>query len=162
MSEVCTVNHIDHVGVAVNDIDGALEPVPCAWLLPDSDLKIAAYPAIAKDIVRYTGDIVAVVVADDQYQAYDALDLIKVDYEPLPSVINPEAAAKPAAPQLHPDIEGTQAFHWVVSGGDVDAAFKEAAATGVIVKERIIQQRLIPHAMETRAAVAQYNQASGE
>jgi len=144
------------------DIDGALEPVPCAWLLPDSDLKIAAYPAIAKDIVRYTGDIVAVVVADDQYQAYDALDLIKVDYEPLPSVINPEAAAKPDAPQLHPDIEGNQAFHWVVSGGDVDAAFKEAAATGVIVKERIIQQRLIPNAMETRAAVAQYNQASGE
>ena len=144
------------------DIDGALEPVPCAWLLPDSDLKVAAYPAIAKDTVRYTGDIVAVVVADDRYQAYDALDLIKVDYEPLPSVINPEAAAKPDAPQLHPDIEGNQAFHWVVSGGDVDAAFKEAEATGVIVKERIIQQRLIPNAMETRAAVAQYNQASGE
>ena len=144
------------------DIDGALQPVPCAWLLPDSNLKVAAYPCIAKEVVRYTGDIVAVVVADDRYQAYDALDLIEVDYEPLPAVIDPEAAAKPDAPQLHPDIEGNQAFHWVVSGGDVDAAFKEAEATGVILKERIIHQRLIPNAMETRAAVAQYNQASGE
>ena len=45
------------------DVEGALQPVPCAWLLPDSDLKIAGYSCIAKDVVRYTGDIVAVVVA---------------------------------------------------------------------------------------------------
>ncbi len=142
------------------DIEGQLQPVPCAWLLPDSDLKIAGYQCIAKDVVRYTGDIVAVVVAETRYQAYDALDLIEVDYAPLESVIDPEAASKAGAPQLHADIEGNQAFHWVVSGGgDVDAAFADAE---VVVKERIIQQRLIPNAMETRAALAQYNQASGE
>ena len=142
------------------DIEGQLQPVPCAWLLPDSDLKVAGYQCIAKDVVRYTGDIVAVVVAETPYQAYDALDLIEVDYAPLESVIDPEAASKAGAPQLHADIEGNQAFHWVVSGGgDVDAAFADAE---VIVKERIVQQRLIPNAMETRAALAQYNQASGE
>ena len=142
------------------DIEGQLQPVPCAWLLPDSDLKVAGYQCIAKDVVRYTGDIVAVVVAETPYQAYDALDLIEVDYAPLESVIDPEAAAKAGAPQLHADIEGNQAFHWVVSGGgDVDAAFADAE---VVVKERIVQQRLIPNAMETRAALAQYNQASGE
>ena len=142
------------------DIEGQLQPVPCAWLLPDSDLKIADYQCIAKDVVRYTGDIVAVVVAETPYQAYDALDLIEVDYAPLESVIDPEAASKAGAPQLHADIEGNQAFHWVVSGGgDVDAAFADAE---VVVKERIVQQRLIPNAMETRAALAQYNQASGE
>ncbi len=151
-----------HAVYTGGDIEGALQPVPCAWLLPDSDLKIAAYPCIAKEIVRYTGDIVAVVVADTAYQAYDALDLIGVDYEPLPSVTNPEAAAAPDAPQLHAEIDGNQAFHWTVAGGDVDAAFAAAEADGVVIKERILQQRLIPNAMETRGAVAQYNQATGE
>ena len=141
------------------DVGDALQPTPCAWLLPDSDLKVASYPCIASDVVRYTGDIVAVVVAENRYQAYDALDLIKVDYEPLPTVSDPEAGARDDAPQLHPDIPGNQAFHWTVSGGDIDAAFANA---DVIVTERIRQQRLIPNAMEPRAAVAQYNQASGE
>ena len=141
------------------DIEGALQPMPCAWLVPDSDLKVAPYPCIARDVVRYTGDIVAVVVAEDRYQAEDALESIDVDYDPLPVVTNPKAATASQAPQLHPDIAGNQAFHWVVSGGDVDAAFDNAE---VVVSERIIQQRLIPNAMETRAAVAQYNQASGE
>ena len=50
------------------DTEGALAPTPCAWLLPESELKIAAYPCIAKDVVRYTGDIVAVVVAETPYR----------------------------------------------------------------------------------------------
>ena len=141
------------------DLAGELQPMPCAWLLPDSDLKVAPYPCIATDVVRYTGDIVAVVVAEDRYQAADAVELIDVGYEPLPTVIDPELAAKAEAPQLHPDIPGNQALHWVVSGGDVEAAFANAE---VVVKDRIIQQRLIPNAIEPRSAVAQYNQASGE
>ena len=145
------------------DTEGALQPVPCAWLLPDSELKIAPYPCMAKDVVRYTGDIVAVVVAETPYQAYDALDLIEVDYEPLPTVTDPEKAAGDGAPQLHDDISGNQAFHWTVAGGgDLDAAFAEAEADGVVIKERIRQQRLIPNAMETRGAVAQYTRATGE
>jgi aerobic carbon-monoxide dehydrogenase large subunit len=54
------------------DTEGALKPVPCAWLVPNSDLKVAAYSAIAKDTVRYVGDCVAVVVAENRYQAQDA------------------------------------------------------------------------------------------
>ena len=150
------------------DTEGALQAVPCAWLLPDAGLKIAPYPCIAKDVVRYTGDIVAVVVAERLSQAHDALELIEVDYEPLRAVTDPERAAGADAPQLHAkdingdDIEGNQAFHWTVAGGDVDAAFASAEADGVIIKERILQQRLIPNAMETRGAVAQYNRATGE
>ena len=151
------------------DIEGALQPMPCAWLLPDSNLKIAPYPCIAKDVVRYTGDIVAVVVAERMPQAQDAVDLVEVDYEPLPAVTDPEKAAAGDAPQLHAkdingdDIPGNQAFHWTVAGGgDVDAAFAEAEANGVVIKERILQQRLIPNAMEPRGAVAQYNRATGE
>ena len=141
------------------DTEGALKPMPCAWLIPNSDLKVGVYPLIATEVVRYVGDIVAVVVAESSHQAYDALELVAVDYEPLPSVTDPEKATEPGAPQVHPDIPNNQAFHWVVSGGDVDAAFKNAE---VVVRERIVQQRLIPNAIETRSAVAQWVAGSGE
>ncbi len=103
------------------DVTAALKAVPCAWLLPNANLKIAVYEAICTQTVRYVGDIVAVVVADKTYQAYDALDLIEVDYEPLPSVTDPELALRTGAPQLHADVPHNEAFHWVVAGGDVDA-----------------------------------------
>jgi carbon-monoxide dehydrogenase large subunit len=141
------------------DTAGALQPMPCAWLLPNADLKVAKYPQLAADVVRYVGDCVAVVVAESRYQAQDALDLIDVDYEPLPATVDPQKAAAKGAPQLHADIPGNQAFHWTVTGGDIDAAFAKAE---VVVKERIIQQRLIPTAMETRSAVAQWKPATGE
>ena len=65
------------------DINAEFNAVPCAWLVPDSDLKTVAHPAIAESVVRYQGDAVAVVVAEDRYAAEDALELIEVDYEPL-------------------------------------------------------------------------------
>src|SRR5579864_6900759 len=141
------------------DTEAALKPMPCAWLIPNSDLKVATYPQLAKDVVRYVGDCVAVVVAENRYQAQDALDLIDVDYDPLPPVVDPQKAAARGAPQLHAEIPGNQAFHWTVAGGDVDAAFAKA---DVVVKDRIVQQRLIPTAMETRSAVARWVRATGE
>lgn len=141
------------------DVEGALNLMPCAWLIPNSDLKVAPYPCIAKDVVRYVGDIVAAVVAESPYQAADALELIQVDYEMLPAVIDPEKANQPGAAQLHAEIPNNLAFHWTVSGGDVDGTFKNA---DVIVKERIVQQRLIPNAVEPRSALAQWSGASGE
>ncbi len=141
------------------DTEAALQPIPCAWLLPNAELKTAPYRALAKDVVRYVGDAVAVVVAETEYQAYDALELIDVDYQALPAVVDPQKAAAAGAPQLHPEAPGNIAFHWTVAGGDVDAAFASAA---VVVRDRIIQQRLIPTAMETRGAVAQFTPATGE
>ena len=141
------------------DTQDVLKPIPCAWLIPNSAIKAVPYPAIAKGVVRYVGDAVAVVVAENRYQAQDALDLIDVEYDPLPVVIDPQKAMEPGAPQLHADAPGNQAFHWVASGGDVEVAFDEAE---VIVKERIVQPRLIPNAIEPRSAVAQYVGASGE
>ena len=141
------------------DIAGALKPMPCAWLIPNSNLKVAEYPCMATDVVRYVGDIVAVVVAETSYEAVDALELIDVDYEPLDAVVDPRQAASEGAPQLHGSAPGNQAFHWVVAGGDVDAAF---AAAEVVVKDHIVQQRLIPTAIETRSAVAQWSPSTGE
>ena len=142
------------------DTDGEIAPAPCAWLLPNSGLTIAEYHCIAKDTVRYVGDIVAVVVAETQSQAHDALDLVDVDYDPLEAVVAPKAASADGVPQLHAEIAGNQAFHWTVTGGgDIDEAF---AAADVVVRETIVQQRLIPNAMEPRAALARYVQATGE
>ena len=141
------------------DIEGKLTPIPCAWVVPDSDVKAVAYPAIAKDVVRYVGDAVAVVVAESRVQAEDALELINVNYEVLPAVVNAEAALQEGAPQLHEDAPNNQAFHWTVAGGDADSAFDSAE---VVVRDTIIQQRLIPNAMEPRSTVATWLSALGE
>ena len=130
--------------------------VPCGWTLPD--IKVAPHPALAVGKVRYTGDAVAVVVAEERYIARDALDLIEVDFEPLPVVVDAEKAIQPGAPQLHDEVPNNTTFVWKIAGGDVDKAFREAE---VVVKERIVNQRLIPNAIETRGMVAQYNPGSG-
>jgi len=141
------------------DTEGVLGSIPCAWLVPNSDLKTTPYPPLAKGVVRYVGDAVAVVVAESPQQAADAVELIEVDYEPLKATVDPEQATKAGAPQLHEEAPNNIAFHWTVGGGDVDAAFKNA---DVVVRDRIIQQRLIPTAMETRGALAHYLPATGE
>ena len=141
------------------DAEDVLKPVPCLWLVPDTNLKIGPYRPLAKDVVRYVGDAVAVVVAESAYQAYDALDLIAVDYDPMPAVVDPNKAAQAGAPQVHDVAPDNVAFHWTVAGGDVDAAF---ASAEVVVRDRIIQQRLIPTAMEPRSALAHFVPATGE
>ncbi len=141
------------------DLKDKLAPVPCAWLPPDCDLKVPEYRALAIDKVRYVGDAVAAVVAENRYLAQDAADAIEVDYEPLPGIVNQEQATKEGAPQLYDDVPNNIAFRWHLSGGDIDAAFREADVT---VKRRLINQRLIPVAMETRGALAEYNPGSGE
>ncbi len=139
--------------------DAGFGGIPCAWVVPGSDTKTPAYLPIAIDVVRYAGNAVAIVVATDRYAARDAADAVEVDYEPLPSVTDAEKATGKGQPQLHAEAPNNVCFHWKVSGGDVDAAFK---AADVVVQERIINQRLIPNAMEPRAALANYQSGSGD
>ncbi len=136
------------------DTEGKVNPVPCAWLIPDSDLKVPEYRVLASDRVRFTGDGVAAVIADSPAIANDALQLIEVDYEPLPVVTTQEQAAASDAPQLHDNAPGNLAFHWKFASGDVDAAMRDAEIT---IKQRFVQQRLIPNAMEPRGTVASWN-----
>ena len=140
------------------DIEGHLNPIPCAWLIPDSNLLTPDHPAIAKDKVRYVGDAVAVVVAESRYQAEDALEHIDVDYEPLDATINPKASTQDGAPQVHDDVPNNIAFKWTVAGGEIDEAFEKA---DVVVRDTINLQRLIPNAMEPRSAIAQYVAPTG-
>ncbi|MBE3551944.1 MAG: molybdopterin-dependent oxidoreductase [Kyrpidia tusciae] len=140
------------------DVAGKVAPIPTAWLPPGSDIKTTAHPALAVEKVRYVGDGVAMVVAESRYAARDALELIEVDYEVLPAVVDAEKAMEEGAPVLHDDAPGNVAFHWQ-AGEDPAAEFEGA---DVVVRHRFRQQRLIPNAMEPRSAVAQYNAGSGE
>ncbi|MFQ5929507.1 MAG: xanthine dehydrogenase family protein molybdopterin-binding subunit, partial [Acidobacteriota bacterium] len=104
--------------------------------------------------VRHVGDPVAVVVAEDACVATDALEVIAVDYEPLPAVTDPEAALRDDAPILHEAWKDNRAFVWEATGGDVEAAF---AGADTVVELRAVTQRLIPNAVEPRAVVAKYD-----
>ncbi len=144
---------------AGTDLAGKVGPLPCAWLIPNSELKTPAHPALAVDRVRYVGDAVAVVVAEDRYAAKDGAEEVRVDYKPLPAVIDAEKAATAGAPLLHGEAPQNVAFRWKVSGGDVSAAFARADN---VIRQRFVNQRLIPNAIETRAAVADYRASTGE
>jgi carbon-monoxide dehydrogenase large subunit len=136
-----------------------LGAVPCAWAIPNAKLKIPKYLPLAFDKVRYAGDPVAVVVAETPYLARDALELIEVEYDPLPMVVDQEKAAKPGAPTLYDDVPNNVAFDWKISGGDLEKAFKEA---DVVIKQKFVNQRLQPSPIETRGAIAKYDQGTGE
>jgi aerobic carbon-monoxide dehydrogenase large subunit len=119
-------------------------------------LSPAHFPLAAHE-VKCVGEAVAVVVADDPYVARDAAELVHVDYDPLPVVVDLEKAAA-GAPFVHPQFDTNVAFTMPLVGGDVDAAF---AAADVVVKERIVNQRLIPTAIEPRACIGHWDQGMG-
>src|SRR5580704_7683281 len=121
--------------------------LPCAWPVTP-DIVMPAHPPMATDEVRYVGEIVACVVARDRYAAADALELIDVEYEPLPAVLDMEAALAEGSPKVHE--AGNKSFVWPFAQGDIEAAFRDAP---VVVERTYRQQRLIPEAMEPRATV---------
>jgi aerobic carbon-monoxide dehydrogenase large subunit len=138
--------------------EGGVNPLPCGWLLPD--IKIPEYRGIATAKVHYVGHAVAVVIGESPYAARDGADAVTVDYDVLPAVIDGEKAVRPGAPQLHDNAPGNVAFRWSIGDKDkTDAAIKGAAR---VVKQRLINQRLIPNAIEPRASMASYNSATGE
>ena len=133
------------------DVAGVIAPVPCAAQIPD--MKSAPRPVLATDRVRFVGEAVAVVVASDRYAARDALDLIEVDYEPLTPVVDPEKALAKGSPVLHAGHANNAAYNWELEGGELKAAFKSADK---VIRQRIINQRLIPVPLEPRGALAEY------
>ena len=134
-----------------------LGSLPVGWPVPDTK-EVPHYP-LAVGTVRYVGDAVAAVIATDAFTAADAGELVEVDYEPLPAVVTMEEAVQSGAPQLHEDAPNNVAFEWEVGGGDVDQAAKDAE---VLVKQRIVNQRLIPNAMEARGVLADYNRGTNQ
>ncbi len=143
------------------DIEGKMNGLPCGWLInnPDgSPMKEPAHPVLAIGKVRYVGDQVAMVVADSLQQAKDAAEAVEVDYEVLTAVVKVTDAAKAAA--LHTEAPNNQCYKWAL--GDkaaVDGVFASAAH---VTKLDLTNNRLIPNAMEPRAAIGSYSRATGE
>src|SRR5437773_965809 len=142
---VCVFTGKDTKGVGV---------VPCGIAMPD--LRVPQHNILATDRVYFVGHPVAVVVARDRYLARDAAELIEVDYDILPAVADPEKALTKGAPAVHPQWPDNIAFTYHQDGGNVDKVFAEA---DVVVKQRIVSQRLVPMAMETRGVVAEWRGA---
>ncbi len=137
-----------------------LNPLPCAWQAGRVKNNVNTPRVLAVGEVHFAGDPVALVIAEDRYIARDACDLIEVEYEPLPVVVDAKKATEPGAPQLHENAPNNIVMEW--DAGDKAKADAAIAAAEVVVHEQIINQRLIPTPMETRGAIARYESATGE
>jgi aerobic carbon-monoxide dehydrogenase large subunit len=123
----------------------------CGWPVTEN-IKIPHHAPLAHDEVNFAGEPVAVVLATDRYKAQDALEFIEVDYEPKDPATDIEGALEDGAPLVHEELGTNECYVWPLATGDIDEAFEKA---DVMVRERYVQQRLIPSAIETRAVVAQ-------
>ena len=134
------------------ELGAAAAPIPV--FAPHPALpRPCGLPPLARDRVRFVGEPVAVVVADDPYRARDALALVTVDYEPLPAVADVETALAPGAPILHDELGSNVAAEWRQRAGDVEAAFRAAA---VVARTRFRLSRGGAHPLEPRGLVADW------
>lgn len=137
-----------------------INPMPCAWQAGGVKNNINTPRALTVDEVRYVGDGIALVLAEDRYTARDALDLINVEYQPLPVIVDAEKATAADAPQMWENAPRNIVMEWTC--GDKEATDQALANAEVVVQERIINQRLLPTPMETRGSIARYDAATGE
>ena len=137
--------------------DAGVNPLPVGWLLPD--LRIGPHFALATDTVRHVGEAVAVVIAETPYAARDAAELVQVDYEPLPAITDTERTIG-CDVTVHDCAGDNVAFHWTIGdSAQTDAAF---AGAHTVVRQRLVNQRLIANAIEPRASLASYSSATDE
>jgi aerobic carbon-monoxide dehydrogenase large subunit len=131
------------------DLVGRIGPIVPNWIIPGT--KVPVRPVVAVDRVRFVGECVALVVAESQTMAHDAVGQIDVDYETLPAVVDEEAATRDGAPQLHDNVPNNITTVFKVRGGDYQQAAREADQ---VIRLRIVNNRLIPTCMETRTVIA--------
>ena len=132
----------------------------CGWMIHSKDgspMNAGAHPAIAADVAKHVGDQVAMVIAETKAQARDAAELVEVEYEELSAVVDPTQAQAAGAPQIHPEAANNLIYDWEIGNqADTDAAFASAAN---IVAMDVINNRLVPNALEPRAAIGSYDPA---
>jgi aerobic carbon-monoxide dehydrogenase large subunit len=134
----------------------------CGWMIHSKDgspMKMAAHPALAVGKACHVGDSVAVVVAETLAQARDAAEKVQVDYAVLPAVADPAAAQKQGAPLIHDVAPGNTIYQWHL--GDAKAAEAAFKAAKHVTKLDIVNNRLVPNAIEPRAAIGDYDSGTG-
>ena len=138
-------------------LDAGVNPLPVGWLLPD--LKIGQRRPMAADVARHVGEAVAVVIGETPFVARDAADLVQVDYEELKAQVDPEKTVG-CDVTVHDCAPDNVSFHWTL--GDAAATDESFARAHTAVRQRLVNQRLIPNAIEPRAALAVYNTPTDE
>ena len=130
----------------------------CGWMIHSKDgtpMKMGAWSPLAVDRVRYVGDAVVIVVADTKGEARDAAEAVEITYKERKAVTDAAEALKSGAPQLHPEAEGNLIFDWEIGDAKAtDEAIKNAAH---VTRMSIVNNRLVPNAMEPRAALGHYD-----
>jgi aerobic carbon-monoxide dehydrogenase large subunit len=143
--------------VAADKVGG----IPCGWQIHNKDgspMNEPPHPALALEKVRHVGDPVALVLAETHAQAKAAAQLIEVDYDDLDAAASIDAALAEGAPLVHDGAAGNQCFDWHLGDkGPVDEAFARAKH---IVEIDVVNNRLIPNAMEPRAALGEYDSST--
>ncbi len=137
--------------------------VPCGWQIHNKDGSPMAepmHPVLAVGKVRHVGDPIAVVIAETRQQAKDAAELLVIDLEDLPSVASLRDAVAPGAVTVHDDVPGNICYDWHL--GDKDAVDQAFAGAARVVKLDLTNNRLIPNAMEPRAAIGDFDTSSGD
>ncbi len=143
------------------DVEGKMGGLPCGWLITSTNgepMKEPPHPILAQGKVRYVGDHVAMVVAETVEQAKNAAEAVEVDYEVLDAAMAMGAGAK--GPALHDIAPDNHCYKWAIGDkAQVDAVFANAAH---VTKLDLTNNRLVPNAMEPRAAIGSYNRATEE
>ena len=140
--------------ITARDLSGLAAQLPTRLSSEVDDIAPPRHPVLAEGKVCYVGQAVAIVVAEDIYTAADALERIVVDYELLPSIVDPSQALEAGAPVVHEYLGSNVCLRTVNSGGDIDAAF---ASADRVVSQRYRVQRLAPAPMEPRGLLASYD-----
>jgi len=154
-------NHPGVVAVyTAEDLKGVVGNIAVAVPLGHMTNGMGIRGPLAEGKVRFYGDPVAAVIAEDRYAARDARDLIEVDYEPLPAAIDVEKAMRQDAPLLYEEFGTNVALSTPGPGENVEKVFEQTKADGgIVVKARMVNQRLAPVPMETRGVVAEYRKS---
>ena len=143
------------------DLAGVVKDIPTldmagGWAV--DEMKPVEHPVLAKTKVGYVGQPVAVVVAQERYLARDAVELIQVDYEPLPPALDPFAAMQEDATLIHQELGTNVGMRINYGGGNLEAAFARADR---VIQQQYHVQRLAPAPLETRGVVAHYQPQEG-
>ena len=132
--------------------------LPCGWQVTGKEGQVMQeppHPLLVTDKVRHVGDNVALVVAESLAEAKDAAEAIVVDYDPLPAVSATSAALAANAPKVHDDLESNLCYDWEI--GDAAAVEQAFAGAHKVARVELVNSRVVPNAMEPRAANAHYD-----
>jgi carbon-monoxide dehydrogenase large subunit len=148
--------HAVFIGEDMSDLGG---PLPMAWVPPGVEVNNPEHWPLARGVVRHVGEAVAVVVGEDRYAVSDAVEDVVVEYDPLPAIVDPEAAiaAGVGGDLVHEQFGTNKVHEWSLPGGDVEAGFSEA---DVIVERRVVNHRIAGAPIECRGVLADYRAGS--